>query len=416
MKNTVRNGVIFNAFSGGINAIQSVIWMMIITRVLGIKEAGIFTIAYATSNLFLMIGKYGVRNFQVSDVKKCYYWNEYYISRVITTIAMMLAIGIYCIYMHIFGTYSIYKAMVVFLMTLLKAADAYEDVYYGMYQQNGRLDIAGLAMSIRLGLQLIFLSVCIMFKMNLVVSLIATNIFSWGILLILLNRCNRFFQFDNSKIRINELKNIFRLCAPLFLNGFISYYVCNLSKYAIDKYMGEGAQAYYGFISMPVFVVYLFTNFIYQPMLKEISELWVQKEKQKFLKKISSALLLIGGISICVLAGGWLIGIWGLELLYGVELIEYKTEFLILLLGSIFYAFSSFFCVLLTVMRKQKAALYVYLIVFIISKFTTDYLVKNNGIMGASTAYLITMGIIAVAYFCIVAIQTNGMNTKSTAD
>jgi len=412
MKNTVRNGVIFNAFSGGINAVQSVIWMMIITRVLGIKEAGIFTIAYATSNLFLMIGKYGVRNFQVSDVKKCYSWNEYYISRVITTISMMLAIGIYCIYMHIFGTYSLYKAMVVFLMTLLKAADAYEDVYYGMYQQNGRLDIAGLAMSIRLGLQLIFLSACVMFKMNLVVSLIATNLFSWGVLLILLNRCNRFFQFNNSKVRIGELKNIFRLCAPLFLNGFISYYVCNLSKYAIDKYMGESAQAYYGFISMPVFVVYLFTNFIYQPMLKDISELWVHKEKQKFLKKISSALLLIGVISICVLAGGWLIGIWGLELLYGVELTEYKMEFLILLLGSVFYAFSSFFCVLLTVMRKQKAALYVYLIVFVISKFATNYLVKNNGIMGASAAYLITMGIIAVAYFCIVAIQINKTDTK----
>lgn len=412
MKNTVRNGVIFNALSGGINAVQSVVWMMIITRVLGIKEAGIFTIAYATSNLFLMIGKYGVRNFQVSDVKKCYSWNEYYISRVITTFLMMFAIGIYCTYMHVFGTYSIYKAMVVFLMTLLKAADAYEDVYYGMYQQNGRLDIAGLAMSIRLGLQLIFLSACVIFKMNLIVSLIASNLFSWGILFILLNRCNRCFEFNNSKVRINELKNIFKLCAPLFLNGFISYYVCNLSKYAIDKYMGERAQAYYGFISMPVFVVYLFTNFIYQPMLKDISELWVHKEKKRFLKKISSALLLIGGIAICVLAGGWLIGIWGLELLYGVELAEYKLDFLILLLGSVFYAFSSFFCVLLTVMRKQKVALYIYLIVFVISKLVTNYLVKNNGITGASVAYLITMGIIAIAYFCIVTLQINTMDTK----
>ncbi len=188
MKNTTRNGVIFNALSGGINAIQSVIWLMIITRVLGLTDAGIFTIAYATSNLFLMIGKYGIRNFQVSDVKKSYTWNDYYISRILTVIAMMAAALIYSLYMNLSGSYTIYKAIVVFLMTLLKAADAYEDVYYGMYQQNGRLDLAGLAMSIRLGGQLIFLSVCVLFKLDLLISLILTNIFSWVLLFILLKK------------------------------------------------------------------------------------------------------------------------------------------------------------------------------------------------------------------------------------
>lgn len=412
MKNTTRNGVIFNALSGGINAIQSVIWLMIITRVLGLTDAGIFTIAYATSNLFLMIGKYGIRNFQVSDIKKSYTWNDYYISRILTVIAMMAAALIYSLYMNLSGNYTIYKAIVVFLMTILKAADAYEDVYYGMYQQNGRLDLAGLAMSIRLGGQLIFLSICVLFKLDLLISLILTNIFSWVLLFILLKKFNSKFEFDNISPNKKRIKKIFILCAPLFLSSFVSYYVCNLSKYAIDRIMGEAEQAYYGFISMPVFVVFLFTNFIYQPMLKDISELWVEQKKLLFKKKLLSAVSLIGIISIIVLVGGWFLGVWGLGILYGVNMEKYKYELMVLLIGSVFYAFSAFFSVIITVMRKQKFALYVYVAVLIVFQFATTYLVKSDGIMGASLSYALSMGIVALLYISIVVLQIRNMSSE----
>ncbi len=412
MKNTTRNGVIFNALSGGINAIQSVIWLMIITRVLGLTDAGIFTIAYATSNLFLMIGKYGIRNFQVSDIKKSYTWNDYYISRILTVIAMMAAALIYSLYMNLSGNYTIYKAIVVFLMTILKAADAYEDVYYGMYQQNGRLDLAGLAMSIRLGGQLIFLSICVLFKLDLLISLILTNIFSWVLLFILLKKINSKFEFDNISPNKKRIKKIFILCAPLFLSSFVSYYVCNLSKYAIDRIMGEAEQAYYGFISMPVFVVFLFTNFIYQPMLKDISELWVEQKKLLFKKKLLSAVSLIGIISIIVLVGGWFLGVWGLGILYGVNMEKYKYELMVLLIGSVFYAFSAFFSVIITVMRKQKFALYVYVAVLIVFQFATTYLVKSDGIMGASLSYALSMGIVALLYLSIVVLQIRNMSSE----
>lgn len=412
MKNTTRNGVIFNALSGGINAIQSVIWLMIITRVLGLTDAGIFTIAYATSNLFLMIGKYGIRNFQVSDIKKSYTWNDYYISRILTVIAMMAAALIYSLYMNLSGNYTIYKAIVVFLMTILKAADAYEDVYYGMYQQNGRLDLAGLAMSIRLGGQLIFLSICVLFKLDLLISLILTNIFSWVLLFILLKKFNSKFEFDNISPNKKRIKKIFILCAPLFLSSFVSYYVCNLSKYAIDRIMGEAEQAYYGFISMPVFVVFLFTNFIYQPMLKDISELWVEQKKLLFRKKLLSAVSLIGIISIIVLVGGWFLGVWGLGILYGVNMEKYKYELMVLLIGSVFYAFSAFFSVIITVMRKQKFALYVYVAVLIVFQFATTYLVKSDGIMGASLSYALSMGIVALLYLSIVVLQIRNMSSE----
>ena len=62
------NAYIWNMAGGMLYAFQSVILLMVITRTVDLYSAGIFTIAYASANLFLTIGKYGMRNYQVTDV------------------------------------------------------------------------------------------------------------------------------------------------------------------------------------------------------------------------------------------------------------------------------------------------------------------------------------------------------------
>ena len=57
-KDTVRASYIWNMIGSMIMAFQSVIMLIIITRILSLYEAGVFTLAYASANLFLNIGKY----------------------------------------------------------------------------------------------------------------------------------------------------------------------------------------------------------------------------------------------------------------------------------------------------------------------------------------------------------------------
>ena len=71
-KNIVRSSYIWNTFSGVIDACQSVILLIVITRTNGLYDAGVFAIAYAIANLMLAIGKYGIRGYQVSDIKENY--------------------------------------------------------------------------------------------------------------------------------------------------------------------------------------------------------------------------------------------------------------------------------------------------------------------------------------------------------
>ena len=51
-----RDSFIWNMAGSMLMAFQSVIMLMILTRTLGLKDAGIFTIAYANANLFLTVG------------------------------------------------------------------------------------------------------------------------------------------------------------------------------------------------------------------------------------------------------------------------------------------------------------------------------------------------------------------------
>lgn len=51
------------------NAATSFLMLSFVTRNTNLTEAGYFSIAFATAQLFLTVGKYGVRAYQATDVK-----------------------------------------------------------------------------------------------------------------------------------------------------------------------------------------------------------------------------------------------------------------------------------------------------------------------------------------------------------
>ena len=90
--------LIWNGISSLLFGFQSVILLVVLTRVVGIDESGIFTIAYANASLFLLVGKYGVRNYHVSDVRIDHTFGDYRLARIITIAAMGISFGISLIY------------------------------------------------------------------------------------------------------------------------------------------------------------------------------------------------------------------------------------------------------------------------------------------------------------------------------
>ena len=72
------------------NAATSAIVLIITTRINGVYEAGIATFAFTIAQQLLLIGRFEVRTFQVTDAKNEFSFNDYYTHRIIFVIIMIV--------------------------------------------------------------------------------------------------------------------------------------------------------------------------------------------------------------------------------------------------------------------------------------------------------------------------------------
>ena len=149
-KKIVRDGYLWNSASGMVNAVQSVIILILITRFAGIEEAGVFSIAYAIGVLLQMFATYGVGNFQITDVREKYSFSDYFWNRSITVFASLALLALYCSLKSLSGDYSSEKTLIVLLIGAWKLVGSTENVFYAMFQQKGRLDIGAKCYTIRM--------------------------------------------------------------------------------------------------------------------------------------------------------------------------------------------------------------------------------------------------------------------------
>lgn len=68
---------------------------IVVTQLCGVEQAGMFSMAFIIGTLLMIIGNYGMRTYQVSDIKETHSFSDYQISRVITCIAMMAVAYVY---------------------------------------------------------------------------------------------------------------------------------------------------------------------------------------------------------------------------------------------------------------------------------------------------------------------------------
>lgn len=397
-KNIDKSSFVWNMAGSMLMAFQSVIMLMIITRSLSLYEAGVFTLAYASANLFLNIGKYGMRNFQVSDVKHQFTFKDYYMSRIITTVVMLLVSIVYVIIASNQNHYNSNKSWIIIWMCLFKIIDSIEDVYLGLYQQENRLDVAGKILTIRMVFTIIvFAAGLIVFK-DLLLSLIIATIFTTLLLVFLVVLTYPDFKQYKGDSTWGRIWKLLKVCFPLFLGCFLAFYIGNAPKYAIDSLLNDELQACYGFIAMPVFVIGLLNNFIFSPMIAKMSVLWKDGERKAFLRLFGIQAIIVVVITVICEIGAYLLGVPVLSLLYNTDLKPYKAELLVLLLGGGFLAMSGLLVTIMTILRIQGRQAIGYIIVAIFAYVLSPIFVKKYEIMGASVLYLLLMILLCVIF------------------
>lgn len=423
-KKGLKKDFLWNLIAEGISAGQSALILVFISAVMPTSVAGVFSIGYVISTIACVIAMYGVRNYQVTDVDNRYRFKSYLIARFITVFISLAFVGIYLAFQLCLSNYTIIKAVAVVLICIWKLDSVFEDVVYGMYQQRGYLSLGARTYAIRLMLSTGLFCALTLTGLDLIKVLIIVCLFSYGATLVSFkltypyvksckatsNNTDNTNKIDNANDKsavnysvLDGVKQILIQCLPLAISGTLGNYIGNAPKYSIDWFMDDNAQAIFGYILMPSFVILILSNSVYRPILPGLRELYNKGDNELFGRKICRQLLMVGAMALVILTGGFLLGIPVLSLLYSTDLTPYKNEFMWLLFGGIGYALASFAAAILTVMRKQNTIAVCYVICAVMCIISSKLLIGIAGFTGAVIQYDICNLTLAIMLFAVIA-------------
>ncbi len=393
-----RKNVIWNIIAGIINAAEAVIIVAVVSRINGLKEAGILTFAFSVANLLMTVGKFGIRNYQVVHENEEYIFKVFFNFRIITVGIMVLSTIIYFLYnLGIYNDIN-QKSSCVFWVCMWYAVEAFEDVFAGSYQARGRLDIGSKIFSIRWVLTLLVFIVVDFVSKDIVKSAI------WGFVVCFISGTifiiYTYFRYIDNNVGDSRkgMDKLFKESVFLCIASYLYIYITNIPKYAINTYLGDEMQAVYGYISMPVFVVTLLNSFIYRPQYVLYSMEWKEHKIQQFSYRIVRQMFVLITIVLICLFGGFFLGTSVLSILYHKDLNAYKIHLLETLLASGFLAVGGFLANIFTVMNKQKKAMLIYLGVSLAGRFIIYKMVQWFQLEGAVWGYMITMILLALVF------------------
>lgn len=393
-----RKNIIWNIVAGIINAAEAVIIVAVVSRVNGLKDAGIVTYAFSVANLLMTIGKFGIRNYQVVHEGDEYTFKVFVNFRMVTVGIMVLSTIIYLLYnLGIYNDIS-QKSSCVFFVCMWYAVEAFEDVFAGSYQAKGRLDIGSKMFSVRWILMLFVFIVVDFASKNIVKAVIWSFAvcFIFGTMFIIYT----YFRYIDNNVGDSRkgMGILFKESVSLCIASYLYMYITNIPKYAINTYLGDEIQAVYGYISMPVFVVALLNSFIYRPQYVLYSMEWKEHKIQQFSHRVMRQIFVLATIMLICLFGGFLLGTPVLSILYHKDLSAYKIHLLETLLASGFLAVGGFLANIFTVMNKQKRAMQIYLVVSLVGRIIIYKMVQQFQLAGAVWGYMITMILLALVF------------------
>lgn len=361
---------------------------IIVTQLVGLEIAGMFSLVFVTANVLMIIANYGVRTYQVSDLDERQSFNDYQLNRWLTCVAMM---GIGVIYCHIRGYSGTMFTMSVCIY-LYRMIDGLADVYEGRLQQEDKLYLAGVSQGVRSVLVFVAFTICLFLTRDIATSSIVMAVVA-GITFVFITYPLALLETArSSRLRLNDVIELFKQCFPLFVALFLYNFIDNMPKFLMDGVLSYDNQLYFNALYFPAQAIMLTVGFVYKPLLIRIAQAWADTSNRKrfdlFVGAFIAMIVILTVIFILVM--GW-IGIPIMSFLYGVDFEQFRTLCFIMLIAGGVTGGIDFLYQIITVMRHQNVVIRLYLITFACSIVVPFILIRTSGIMGAGISYLIEM-------------------------
>ncbi len=384
---------VWNSIGVGLWGMVFPILTIVVTQLVGVEQAGMFSLAFVTALMLMFVGNYGVRTYQASDLDEEHSFADYQVHRVVT-VAVMLVAGIAYCYLRGYGTEMFTISMGVYAY---KAADALADVYEGRLQQVDKLYLAGISQALRSALSLVVFTVVLFLFRNLGVASIAMAVAAFATFVVVTFPLALFETPKSRRVSLASVGGLMKQCLPLFLALFMYNLIDNMPKFVMEGVLTYDSQLYFNALYFPAHSILLVAGFVYKPLLVRMTAAWSDKSKRGRFDIIIVAMFAMVVVLTLAMVGlmNW-VGIPALSFLYGLDFEPYRgLSFIMLAAGGVTAAIDFLYQVI-TIMRRQKAVIRIYVITFGFSLFVPMLLINFTGLPGAVIGYLIVMCILLV--------------------
>lgn len=376
---------IWNSIGSFLQSAISPILLIIITRLNGVGDSGLFSFAMSLSVVFWAISLWGGRTYQVSDVKKEFSSGDYIVVRFISS----LIVAVFSISFCILSGYDLIKTELIMVLVSFKILESIADSMYGVLQIHNRLYIVGISLTMKSVFGFMLFTLVDILTKNIVYG--ALSIFIVNIVVVIFYDIPWMKHVESvglTKKNIMQAGKIMKKTTEVFVVVFLTMFSLNIPRYFLDKYHYDQI-GYFGIMAMPITLLTLFISFVLQPNVVNLSELLKKKKIKEFTKIVSKIDFITFTLGILFIVSSYLIGVWVLNTVFGIDINNFRIDLTIMVIGAVANAFVSIYVNLLIILRRFKGQFYTLLVTNILAVVLSIYLIDKLAMLGSVLVFMI---------------------------
>ena len=376
---------IWNSIGSFLQSAISPILLIVITRLNGVGDSGLFSFAMSLSVVFWAISLWGGRTYQVSDVKKEFSSGDYIVVRFISS----LIVAVFSISFCILSGYDLIKTELIMVLVSFKILESIADSIYGVLQIHNKLYIVGISLTMKSVFGFMIFAIVDILTKNIVYG--ALSIFIVNIAVVIFYDIPLMKHVESvglTKKNIMQAGKIMKKTAEVFVVVFLTMFSLNIPRYFLDKYHYDQI-GYFGIMAMPITLLTLFISFVLQPNVVNLSELLKKKKIKEFTNIVSKIDFITFTLGILFIVSSYLIGVWALNTVFGIDINNFRIDLTIMVIGAVANAFVSIYVNLLIILRRFKGQFYTLLVTNILAVILSVYLIDRLAMLGSVLVFMI---------------------------
>ena len=381
----VKNNIIYNTIGTFFYFFCQWVITVLVIKLGGYSNGGILSITISMTNIFYMISMYGVRSFQVSDIKNRYKDGDYLFLRVLTSVISFIFFGVTLFYLDY--DKEIQLCMIIYMF--FKLGESVTDLNFGFFQRYNFYREIGISYVIKGVLTLIVFCLTLYFSKNLILTLFLEALALW--FLIVVYDFKKLKNKLNLKMKTYKVIFLLKICFSLMIYTLILPYLNFITRYQVEKFFGTEELGYYSAITMVIVVISTLFGSIFIIIIPKISYLYKEKNVKEIINLILKVNFAIIVFTIISIIGSILLGNVVFSILFTKTIEKYMYLLIPTIITSTVLAILNYLSTILISFHDLKFVLIANLVPAVFCSLTIKIFIQQYGMLGSLYSLIISL-------------------------